>query len=195
MGNKTKIWGIAILVILGIILGIGFGVYTYQSGEISDTNIVNVQRLAETENEQILDNSVSLNETIETSSISTKVSPNAIVIEKRYYQSCDHLIREVVDIPERLVNQSENEVKEYYKDWKVEGYSAGEIVIYKEFKGICNEHYVVKEHNGILAIYTEDDKGVQEWKEDTEIEVQYLPEKDIEQFKVRNESGRKNKFE
>ena len=56
--------------------------------------------------------------------------------------------------------------------------------MYKEFKGICNEHYIVKEHNGVLGVYIENNENVQEWQEDTEIEVQYLPEEDIEDFKL-----------
>lgn len=183
MGNKARTWFLIGILIVGVILGIGFGVYTYNRGGISEMNVVNTQKLAEIENEENLYNEI-VNETIETLSANTNISPNAVVIQKRYYQGCDHLIRETVDIPEELVNQGEDKVIEYYSDWKVEQYSPIEIVLYKEFKGICNEHYVVKEHNGVLGIFIENDENVQEWQEDTEIEVQYLPEEDIEEFKT-----------
>lgn len=187
--NKRKIWIIVAVIVIGIVLAITLGIYTYRNGGISNTNIVNTQKLAEVENqfgenEEENREEESLNEVVETSSISTRISPNAIIIEKKYYKKCDHLIRTVVDIPNNLVNQTEEEVKKQYSDWKLEGYSSNEIVVYKEFEGICNEHYIVKEKNGILAVYVENSDGIQEWEEDTEIEVQYLPEEDIEEFKV-----------
>ena len=183
MENRTKTWIWVGILILGIVLAIVMAIYTYNRGSISDMNIVNTQKLAETENQENSYNEM-MNEVLETSSTNTNISPNAVVIQKRYYKGCDHLIRETVEIPEELINQDENSLKEYYSDWKVEQYSPTEIVIYKEFKGICNEHYVIKEHNGVLGIFVENDEKVQEWQEDTEIEVQYLPEEDIEEFKV-----------
>jgi len=184
MENRAKTWFLILIMVIGVILAISFGIYAYHNGGISETNIINTPKLAEVENQEENATQEFINETITTSSVNSKISPNAIIIEKRYYKECDHLIREVVDIPEDLVNQTEDEVREYYDDWVVEGYSPTEIVIYKEFKGICNEHYVVKDHNGVLGIYTEDSQGLQEWQEDTEIPTQYLPEDDIEEFKV-----------
>lgn len=183
MENRTKTWIWVVILILGIVFAIVMAIYTYNRGSISDVNIVNTQKLAEVENQENSYNEM-MNEVVETSSTNTNISPNAVVIQKRYYKGCDHLLRETVEIPEELINQDENSLKEYYSDWKVEQYSPTEIVIYKEFKGICNEHYVIKEHNGVLGIFVENDEKVQEWQEDTEIEVQYLPEEDIEEFKV-----------
>lgn len=183
MENRTKTWIWVVILILGIVFAIVMAIYTYNRGSISDVNIVNTQKLAEVENQENSYNEM-MNEVVETSSTNTNISPNAVVIQKRYYKGCDHLIRETVEIPEELINQDENSLKEYYSDWKVEQYSPTELVIYKEFKGICNEHYVIKEHNGVLGIFVENDEKVQEWQEDTEIEVQYLPEEDIEEFKV-----------
>lgn len=183
MENRTKTWIWVVILILGIVFAIVMAIYTYNRGSISDVNIVNTQKLAEVENQENSYNEM-MNEVVETSSTNTNISPNAVVIQKRYYKGCDHLIRETVEIPEELINQDENSLKEYYSDWKVEQYSPTELVIYKEFRGICNEHYVIKEHNGVLGIFVENDEKVQEWQEDTEIEVQYLPEEDIEEFKV-----------
>lgn len=183
MENRARTWffigsliGIAIIVF-------GFGIYTYNKNNISEMNVVNTQKLAGFTNEENIYNEM-VNDIIETSSTNSNVSPNAIITEKRYYKSCDHLIREIVDVPEELINLGENEVKEYYSDWTIEQYSPTEIVVYREFNGICNEHYVVKEHEGVLGIYIENEEKVQEWLEDTEIELQYLPEKDVQEFKT-----------
>lgn len=169
---------------MGIILGVVFGIYAYDRGRMSDTNMIDTQKLADVENNKQLNNETNANVTIETSSIDMKVSPNAIIIQKRYYKSCDHLIKEVVDVPEDLINKEQEDVIKKYSDWKLEGYSSKEIVIYKEFDGICNEHYVIKEHDGVIGIYTENNEGIQEWQEDTEISTKYLPDTDLEQFRI-----------
>lgn len=184
MGNRASTWFFIILITVGIVTAIGLGIYAYNVGGISDTNIVNTERLAEIENEENDENLIVLDESVTTSSADIKMSPNAIIIEKKYYKTCDHLIRETVDIPTELVNQTEEDVKSYYSDWKVEQFSATEVVVYKEFRGICNEHYVIKDNSGVLGIYIENDEGALEWQEDTEIGTQYLPEEDIEEFEA-----------
>ena len=189
MESKAGIWLLAILMVVGIALAITLGIYAYNNGGISETNIINEERLAEiNEREEIEntnnENEVKQNELVATSVSKMKMSPNASVTEKRYYKKCDHLIREVKDIPIGLVNKGEEEIRSYYAEWKVEKCSNNEVVVYKEFEGICDEHYVIKDNNGILAIYRENDENVQEWQEDTSIETGYLPEKDIEEFKV-----------
>lgn len=183
MGNRAKTWIWLGILILGIVFAIVMAIYMSNRGSVLEENIINTQKLAEVKNQENSYNEM-MNEIVETSSTNANISPNAIVIQKRYYESCDHLIRETVDIPEELINQDENILKKYYSDWKVEQYSPTEIIIYKEFKGICNEHYIIKEHNGVLGIFVENDEKVQEWQEDTEIEVQYLPDEDVEEFKV-----------
>ena len=160
------------------------GIYFGDRGDVVDFNIKNTQKLADTVNS--IDNieNIQASNTVETSSINMKISPNAVIIKKCYYKKCDHLIKDVIDIPEELVNKTENDVREKYKGWKLEGYSPNEIVLYKEFSGICDEHYVVKDNNGVIGIFSEDENGVQEFVEDTDIETQYLPEEDQENLKV-----------
>lgn len=180
MGKK---WVVMTIIVAGIIMGGILGIFFWRNDDTSDTNMIDMQKLADKQN--ILEAKESSgNEAIETSSLKTNISPNAIIIEKRYYKACDHLIREVIDVPESLVNKKEDDVKALYKEWKVEGYSPTEIVVYKEFKGLCNEHYVVKENNGVIGIFVQDENNVLEWQEDTEIVTKYLPDEDLENLKV-----------
>ncbi len=180
MGKK---WIIVAVIVAGIIMGGILGIFFLGSNDISNTNMIDTQKLADKQSVSEAKES-SVNEVVETSSLKTNISPNAIIIEKRYYKACDHLIREVVDIPESLVNKKEDDVKARYKEWKVEGYSPTEIVVYKEFKGLCNEHYVVKENNGVIGIFVQDENNVLEWQEDTEIVTKYLPDEDLENLKI-----------
>ena len=195
MDNKAKNWFLMCAFIVGIILVVSSIIYIINKGNQSDINIINSTEISEEENDTFSNTELE-NELVETSSGSDSISPNAIIVEKRYYEECDHLIRETVDVPEELVNQGEEELQEYYVGWTIEKYSATEITVYKEFSGYCNEHYIVKENNGILSVYTQDENGVQEWLEDTQIDVKYLPDEDVEDFEVGVEVvGKSNLYE
>lgn len=180
MENNRYKWIVIAIIVVGIIIAIALGIYLYNKQDISEINII-TEKLADVDKKT---KEVELNEVLATSLTNMNISPNAIIIEKRYYKTCDHLIREVTNVPDDLVNKTENDVKEKYADWKLEGYSPKEIVLYKEFDGICNEHYVVKEHNGVIGIYTENKEGVQKLQEDTQIQTKYLPSADIENLKI-----------
>ena len=54
-----------------------------------------------------------------------------------------------------------------------------QVTFYTEKTGICDEHYIVKENNGYVAIYTENSFGKETLKETTEIVTSYLPETDL----------------
>ena len=179
MDRKGKMWLIIVCIILAGATVV-FGIYMYNKARSIDNEPISIEKLSQVNESKIESN---INE-IETSKSESKISPNAVVYEKRYYKKCDHLIREVTDISEELVNKGEEEVKEYYNGWTIEKYTPTEITVYKQFPGLCNEHYIVKINNNVLGIYIENDEEVQEWLEDTQIEVQYLPEEDIKDFQV-----------
>ena len=166
-----KGWIIALALFL-LIMGVVLGVSVYNKNKTDQINTVQDKKLAE-------ENTA----TIYTASIEEKVSPNAKILQKVYYTGCDHLLKETKDIPENLVNKNKEEVEKYYKDWNVDSFSKNEIIIYKEESGFCNQHYLIKEHNGVLGIYTIDENGKITLKEDTEIQTMYLPEADLEKVK------------
>ena len=168
-----KGWIIALVVFL-LTIGVVLGISVYNKNKTDNTNIVDNKKLA---NETKVDNIVS------TVAVLEKVSPNAKVLEKTYFTGCDHLLKETKDIPENLVNKDKETVEKYYKDWNVDSFSKNEIIVYKEESGFCNQHYLIKEHNGVLGIYTIDENGKITLKEDTEIQTMYLPEADLEKVK------------
>ena len=170
---------IAIAIALLLLLGIVFAVFTNNRDNTLDSNMIEDKQLAE--GQDINNSTVN---TVETSSAENdNILPSASIIKKTHYKGCDHLIREIEDVDVELVNKNEEEVKEKYPDWELQGYSREEIVLYKEVEGFCNEHYVLKVHNGVIGIYTVDQNGNETLKQDTEIQIQYLPEIDIENLK------------
>ena len=181
--DKKWIICIIITIIIGLSIGIGLAVYSSSNGETEDMDLLSEKELADSEetNSNILQNTTN---TVETSAIDANISPNAILIKKIYYEACDHLIREAEDIPEELVNKTEEDVKEAYSDWKVEEFSPTQIILYKTQSGNCGEHYFVQDHNGVIGIYITDEYGVKTLQEDTQISTQYLPEEDLTNLKA-----------
>lgn len=181
--DKKWIVCIIIAIILGLSIGIGLAIYSSNNnGETEGIDIESDKKLAEEDTISNLKNNDA--NSVETVSTENTISPNAIIIEKVYYEGCDHLIRETVDIPETLVNKTEGEIKKQYSDWKLEEYTPTQITLYKTVTGNCGEHYFVQEHNGVIGIYTMDEYGVKTLKEDTEIVTQYLPEADLQKLKA-----------
>lgn len=176
--NKKWIIFLIIAIIVGIIIGISVYILLSDDGqELQGTDIVGETELAENNNNGNLSNEINV---IETSVSEETISPNAIIIKKEYFKACDHLVRTVEDIPEKLVNCNEDEVSKEYAEWKVEEFSPTEITLYKESEGNCNEHYMVRNHYGVIGIYRVDENGEEVFEEDTEISTKYLPESDVE---------------
>lgn len=184
--------GIIILVIflvLGFIIG-ALGYFVYNSYNM-ESEIQEAQLdLKEDEEETIKkinyeDQSsiYSLEDDIkQTSMIDEKVSPDATLIIKKFYKDCGHTTKDYATVPEEIVNKTEQEVKDMYSNWEIKGFSPDEIVLYKELDGICNEHYVLKELDGVIAVYTIDSKGEEKFQEKTGIAIQYLPEQDFQRI-------------
>ena len=183
--DKKWIISIIVTIIIGLILGISIAFFTERNrNETEGTEFVDEKELAGRLNGQTTNNLSDEMNVIETSAQENLVSPNAIIIKKTYYESCDHIIRKVEEIPENLVNKTEQDIKAEFPDWNLEEYSPTQITLYKSVSGNCGEHYFVQEHNGVIGIYTTDEYGVKTLKEDTEISIQYLPEEDVKNLKA-----------
>lgn len=176
--NKKWIIFLIIAIIVGIVIGISVYILLSDDGqELQGTDIVGETELAENNNNGNLSNEINV---IETSVSEETISPNAIIIKKEYFKACDHLVRTVEDIPEKLVNCNEDEISKEYAEWKVEEFRPTEITLYKESEGNCNEHYMIRNHYGVIGIYRVDENGEEIFGEDTEISTKYLPESDVE---------------
>ena len=181
--DKKWIVAVIVTIIIGLLIGIGFAMFS-GNNETEKMDYVSEKELADAEEQVNSVNQIESQNAIETSSTQDTISPNAIIIKKMYYEACDHLIRKTEDIPEELVNKTEEEVKEEFADWKIEEYTPTQIILYKTDSGNCGEHYFVQEHNGVIGIYTVDEYGIKTLEEDTEISTLYLPEEDVQNLKA-----------
>lgn len=173
--KKSYMWiiiGICAIVVLGIIVGIFVGKNATKDEQKVETKLVST--------EQNIQNGIEL---ISTSYAEVKASPNCLFEFKTYYKGCKHTTTKRENIPEELVNKTEIEMQDRYKDYKIEEFTANNIVLYQEKEGICDEHYLLKENNGYIAIYKIDNAGKEVLKENTQIVTTYLPETDKQNLK------------
>lgn len=163
--------------ILGIItLFFGTAYATMKFGEVAmpeENTQVNETIISVNESENLtLENVVTI------SAEETKITPNTILTLKKYYKDCGHTIKDSAEVPDEMVNLTEEEVKEKYPSWQLDEFSKDEVVLTRELESFCGEHYLLKEEEGKVLIYTIDEAGNQELLETTDIAFEYIPETD-----------------
>ena len=171
---KKLIW--VMVCIIAIVLGFFVGKYLYKKEE--NNNNVNSQNTVT--NTQI-NNTVEkvTNTEIPTSISEEKVSINTEIIEKVYYKECDHIIETPVKNIEKYINMDEEDIKKRFPGWEIEEFTPEKLVLYKQEEDFCNEHFLIKDVDGYVTIYTLNSlDNVLEILETTEIETKYLTDTD-----------------
>ena len=100
-----------------------------------------------------------------------------------YYKECEHITIEKETASEVMVNKTREDLESIYKDWNIVTFRNDEVLFYKEEEGICKEHYILKELEGCIAIYSLDEEEKETLKEKTAIITTYLPEEDLNRLK------------
>lgn len=113
----------------------------------------------------------------------TKISPNATIIFKTEYEECGHTLNKYETVTEKEVNLTKEKLQDKYKDWEITDFSEKEIVMLKKKEGSCNEHYVIREKDGNLAVYIIDKNNVEILQKETNISTTYLTEVDLVKLK------------
>lgn len=171
-----KKWGIIIAFIIIFIIAIFVGNYIYDSSN-KEENTIKSENTSNSIVNQV-DYSVRNDITINTDSEEEKVSPNATLILKKHYKECDHTIKEYAEIPEEFVNLTKSEIEKEYPEWEVEKFTPLDIILIKEEEGFCNEHFILKEEQGVIIVYKIDKQGEESLYDTTGISVEYLTEND-----------------
>ena len=176
-----KVWIIGLIIaiiIIGIILGIF--IYNKNANNNKQSSIVKneINIVSEKVTDECTEEYQNSEKEIETGSQEEKISPNCLLTLKKYYEECNHTINEYVDIPQDLVNGTEEDLKNEYPYWQVEKYSSNDIILYKEFNSNCGQHFVLREDNGKITVYKINENNEEEVYENTEISVEYLSETD-----------------
>lgn len=174
MNKKIVIYSILI-----IILSFLIGLYVYKNYTID-----NNKEIAE---ELIDDECTKIEEEFSTLKVNAeeiKISPKAKLITQVLYTECNHLVEKTETIlDEELINLTKEEFRNKYKEWEIKKFTSSEIIIYKEINDFCNEHYIVKENEGYVAIYKINKNGDEELERVTDILLEYLTNSDIQNIK------------
>lgn len=175
-----KFWIIMIIIVVLLALGGSIGIYIYNLKNTSNKNSVKAKELADELKKTLVEEEQN---TVSTSSKNIKISHNSIVVKNTLYKICNHEIRQTEAIPVELVNKEEKDIQQYYKDWEIKKYSPTEVALYREKDEYCDKHYVLRENNGVIAIYKIDDNNKETLRENTQIQTKYLPEIDLIKLK------------
>ena len=176
-----KKYTIIAIIVVGITLGFLTGLYLYKittidtKKEIAETVEDESTEIADLSNEEI-------SELIQTNNNQEKTSPNCVITLKVYYEVCEHLIETRKNIEEAEVNLTEEELKQKFTEWEVQKFTPNEIVLYKEVNEFCNEHFLLKEKDGYIAIYKLDENNNEKFLRTTEISTEYLANQDLEKI-------------
>lgn len=130
---------------------------------------------------------------IETNVKEVRISPNAFITFKEIYEGCGHTKVDFVEVPQDFVNLSEDELKDKYSDWNIEKFTDTDIVLSKEFNGSCDEHFIVKDVNGVVIVFKIKEDNTEEEYQVTDIATEYLTDTDkIEMEKGIRVNGKQN---
>lgn len=166
--------------VIGIVLGFLTGLYLYKINSIDNKKTEIIAQEIEDDCTSIAKfGSEELANTVETNNKQEKTSPNCKIILKVYYEKCEHIIETKKNIEEADVNITEDELQEKFPEWEIQRFTPNEIVLYKEVDENCNEHFLLKDQEGYIAIYKLDENNNAEFFQTTEISTDYLAEKDL----------------
>lgn len=180
--NKVILILISIII---IIVSIITAVVIY-NGEDEEQAKVSIKNIEENTT-NTLNNSINSDNqnVIETNVKEVRISPNAFITFKETYEGCGHTKVDFVEVPEDFVNLSKEELKDKYSDWNIEKFTDTDIIISKDFEGSCDEHFIVKDVDGIVTAFKIKEDGTEEEYEITDIATEYLTDTD----KIEMENG------
>lgn len=170
---------IIVLIVVIIVIGVVLGIFIYNNNQNNKNKSNVIENEINIISEKVTDDCIEeITEEIETTSQEEKISPNCLLVLKKYYEECNHTINEYVDVPQDLVNGTKEDLKKEYPYWQIEKYSSSEIILYKEFNSNCGQHFVVQEDEGKITVYKINENNEEEIYEKTEISVEYLSKTD-----------------
>ena len=176
MSNKTKI---IIGIVHTILIIIASYILFFNKEEISNETTEDNTYISEIIEDECTEEYIKTRDLTTVSATEEKLASNAILILKKYYRKCEHTINEYVELPQELVNMTEEGVQAQYLDWEVIGFEKGKLTLYKEFDDVCQEHFKLRLEEGNVVVYIVNSEGKESLYEKTGISSEYLTETDL----------------
>lgn len=180
MSKILKNFFIVVAFIFGLSMGMYYGISSNKVEKldvkkpldsVQDVIIKNVQNENETESIE--------NENLEEAiAKEERISPYAKMIIEKKFLKCGHTTYNSLDVPKELINLNKEELEKKYSGWNVTEFSEDEFTLYREIDANCDDHYVLKEEDGYIAVYNELTDEISNLVEKTEIDINLLREED-----------------
>ncbi len=175
------------LLIIVFIVGLSVGLYTgtnsIENRNLSQNNNGNVEPIQDVvikkvqgKNEE--ENNSGEENIVEVVRTEEKISPYAKLVIKKKFSKCNHTTVSIVDVPKELVNLPRKDLEEKYSGWEIEKFSSDEVILYREIAANCEDHFVLKEKDGNIAIYNETDEDKMNLIEILSVNLDLLSEED-----------------
>ena len=175
------------LLIIVFIVGLSVGLYTgtnnIENRKLSQNNNGNVEPIQDVvikkvqgKNEE--ENNSGEEKIVEVVRTEEKISPYAKLVIKKKFSKCNHTTVSIVDVPKALVNLPRKDLEEKYSGWEIEKFSSDEVILYREIAANCEDHFVLKEKDGNIAIYNETDEDEMNLIEILSVNLDLLSEED-----------------
>ncbi len=175
------------LLIIVFIVGLSVGLYTgtnsIENRNLSQNNNGNVEPIQDVvikkvqgKNEE--ENNSGEEKIVEVVRTEEKISPYAKLVIKKKFSKCNHTTVSIVDVPKELVNLPRKDLEEKYSGWEIEKFSSDEVILYREIAANCEDHFVLKEKDGNIAIYNETDEDEMNLIEILSVNLDLLSEED-----------------
>lgn len=180
MSKILKSFSLSVIFMIGLSLGMYYGIDKSNDDvmeekkpidSVQDVVIKNVQNENKESGEDI-------NNLEEVNALEEKISPYAKMIIEKKFSKCGHTTMNVLDIPKELINLTKKELEEKYSGWDIKEFSKDEIRLYRLIEANCEDHFVLKESDGYIAVYNELTEEISNLVEKTEIDVNLLREED-----------------
>ena len=169
--KKAMLIVVSVIILLSISIMIGYYIY---KAEIAGKQDLAANTIEENIVKEERDFTIQQANTQE-----EKVTPNTQFILQKHYETCGHTTMDYVEIPSKIVNMNKEEVQEEYEDWEIKEFSKEQVVLAKNEDGTCEQHYILREKDGYIAIYWIEQDGTESLKEVTGIATEYLTENDL----------------
>jgi len=118
-----------------------------------------------------------------------KIGPNTVLEYKIYYTECNHEVIQEQQLEKHMVNMTREAFESYIKGshpkWEVETFSNKKVVVRIEKNHLCQNHYIIGEKDGKIAVFRIGENGeriVDEVYKDSPISLL----KEIDQEKIKN---------
>ncbi|WP_352399087.1 hypothetical protein [Anaerotignum sp.] len=128
-------------------------------------------------------------QTLPTHEESVQVGKREVTVKKegkilyQYYYTKDAITKEVEEpVPDFLEGLNREQMQSIYNGWQIVYFSPEKVILRCSVEGKSSEVFLLKEHEGFLAVFVEDIDKKMRLKELTDVPVSVLPETERNQL-------------